>query len=256
MSNISLKYRPAGSSIRPYQYDGYYKYDRSVARDYEKDREVESHWQREEEFIKAYLAGRDVENLLDIPVGTGRFFQHYTRVKNLIGVDISEEMLSEALKKVPLLPKTTAISLERGDVFQLRFDDAQFDLTIVWRLLHLLPQNLLEKAISELCRVTKGELVVQSYVPISWATRIRDRFRETGSRVHHRLLQDPAPDQVVDPNPTIKRWCHIKAYRHQEKLLDLLFRKCGFSLRETRVLDRYFDCWVKVTIYARHVTKS
>lgn len=255
MSDISFKDRTAGSSIRPYQYDGYYKYDRSVARDYEKDREVESHWQREEEFIKDYVAGRDVENLLDLPVGTGRFFRYYGRVANLVGVDISEQMLNEAREKIALLGKNTTVRLEHGDVFHLRFSDAQFDVAIVWRLLHLLPKHLLRPAISELCRVTKGELVVQSYVPINWAARIRDRFRKAGSRVRNWLSQQSAPDQVVDPKLTIKPWCHIKAYRHQEKLIDLLFRKCGFSRRESRVLDRYGNCWVKANIYVRQNTR-
>ena len=66
MSDVSFKNRATGSSIQPQPYDGYYKYDRSVARDYEKYREVESHWQREDEFVKSYLARRDVENLLDL----------------------------------------------------------------------------------------------------------------------------------------------------------------------------------------------
>ena len=250
MLSATFKKQGAGSTSGSYEYDGYHKYDRGVASDYEKDREAERHWQREDEFIKSYFANHQVENLLDIPVGTGRFFQHYIWVKCLTGVDVSEEMLTEARKKLPLLPKHTTVSLERGDVFELRFAGAQFDLTIVCRLLHLLPPQLLEKAIAELCRVTKGRLLVQSYVPVSWAVKVRDRFRKVPPQSDDPSLSSDIPVESNAPRPT-RSWLHIRAYRHKQKTIDSLFKHHGFVRQQSHVLDRYLNSFVRVTIYAK-----
>ena len=237
MSNSSSKGQLESSVVQTQPYDGYFKYDQGVARDYEKDRQVESHWWREDEFIQEYFTGRKVQNLLDLPVGTGRFFRHYTGVKRLVGIDISEEMLNQARKNLSLLPQGVTAVLECGDVFDLHFGQREFDVTIVWRLLHLLPQKLLGPAIKELCRVSSAELVVQTYVPASgWKKTIGAAFSK---------IISPARRPTVETKP----WSHIQAYFHEQSLIDSLFYDCGFSCVGSRILGHYGASAVRGSVY-------
>ena len=52
-------------------YDGYYKYDRTVAESYDSSREIEDHWSHENRFIERYFRNRLTETLLDLPGGYG-----------------------------------------------------------------------------------------------------------------------------------------------------------------------------------------
>src|SRR6185295_18414018 len=77
-------------------YDGYRKYTAEVASNYERDRQVEAHWWKEDAFIREHFRDRPAARLLDIPVGTGRFLPHYKRAQTVVGVDVSDDMLIEA----------------------------------------------------------------------------------------------------------------------------------------------------------------
>jgi ubiquinone/menaquinone biosynthesis C-methylase UbiE len=236
--------------IQPY--DGYYKYNRAVAQDYERVRKGEPHWWQEDRFIKSHLKGRTIQRLLDLPVGTGRFFPHYGSVQNLTGVDISEEMLQEARRNLGALMGETSASLVRGDVLDLRFGDGEFDVSIVWRLLHLLPENLLGKAICELCRVTSGEIIVQTYVPIKAPVCRAGKFL-TRLVLRSRQLLRVRPDEkrALDDSPQTKPWSHIQAYLHQQPLIDSLFRNQGLSILKSKLIDRYEGSEVRATVYSR-----
>jgi ubiquinone/menaquinone biosynthesis C-methylase UbiE len=136
-------------------YGGYYKYDVDVAKTYESDREIEEHWGKENVYVKNYMANSKWETLLDLPVGTGRFLSFFNNVSRVVGIDISDAMLSEARGKLFDSKNTSHIELVKGDVFDLKYADDTFNCSIIFRLLHLLPPDRLESAINELCRVTK-----------------------------------------------------------------------------------------------------
>jgi len=230
-------------------YDGYYKYDANVAQTYDKSRMKERHWIQEDRFVKKYLRNRHVENLLDLPVGTGRFFSHYSGVRRVTGVDISEEMLQLSKQKLFLLPDSVSICLEQGDVFNLQFANNTFDAILVFRLFHLLPENFLEPAIKELCRVSSNDVVLQTYVPRSRASLPKKMavslyfnsvFRKFTSLFYKRGLS------------TKKPWCHIQAYYHDQSIIDALFAKHGFLPLKTELLDVYEKTIeVRVAIYSR-----
>ena len=227
-------------------YDGYHKYDREVAQTYDQSRQQERHWILEDRFVGKYMRSRPVEDLLDLPVGTGRFFHHYTGVRNVTGIDISEEMLLLAKEKLFLLPPEVSVCLEQGDVFALPFVNAAFDVTIVFRLFHLMPETSLARAIKELCRVTRKDVVVQTYVPEDglrnpFQMRFRAAFRKLKSLFQHRNPSQAQP------------WCHIQAYYHKQAIVDAEFAVCGFSPSGRELLDKYENCDVNVTIYSRKI---
>lgn len=236
----------------PPHYEGSYKYDSAVARDYDKVRDLECHWQQEDQFIQGYLKGRKIRRLLDLPVGTGRFFAHYAGVENLTGIDISEEMLLEARKKLPLLAPRTRVILELGNVLDLRFSNQEFDVAIVCRLFHLLPMDLLEKAVCELCRVTRGEVVVQTYVPTHTPLfRGSKLLKRVVSRLYRLLGGERAKPTASECEPNAKPWSHIQAYYHKQSLIDSWFRKQGMSVSVRKLLDYYEGREVRATVYCR-----
>ena len=75
-------------------------YDAVVANSYDTDREGEDHWIKENEFVRKYFESHSAVNILDLPVGTGRFLPFYPVQSNVFGVDISEHMLEQARLKL------------------------------------------------------------------------------------------------------------------------------------------------------------
>ena len=236
-------------------YDGYRKYTAEVASNYERDRQVEAHWWKEDAFIREHFRDRPAARLLDIPVGTGRFLPHYKRAQTVVGVDVSDDMLIEARRKLPLLPPGAKGSVERGDVFALRFNDRQFTHAVVWRLFHLIPPALIAGAIAELCRVTDGEILVQTYIAPAPAAAPRVSYSERlvrGLRRVARSLEARVPAPAAElPQAAATPWSHIQSYSHAQSDIDALFLGYGFAARITRHLDTYDNCDVRATVYQR-----
>jgi ubiquinone/menaquinone biosynthesis C-methylase UbiE len=180
-------------------------------------------------------------------------------------------MLAEARKKLAELPGASRVTLEAGDAFNLRFADRHFDLVIVWRLLHLVPEALLPDAIRELCRVTGRDLLVQTYAalsdrarppiaPPSFLKRHAARGRHYLRRIQDRLrpwwtaARPVAATDVASAASGAKPWSHIEAFSHRQGLIDGMISSHGFQPTLARVLDEYDEhCDVRVTCYTRAV---
>jgi ubiquinone/menaquinone biosynthesis C-methylase UbiE len=217
-------------------YDGYHKYDRCIAESYDETRKSEAHWWREDQFVQEYFSTEAVGRLLDLPVGTGRFFRHYKSVQSLTGVDVSEAMLEQARKNLTSLPPGISVRLERGDVLSLRFAEREFDAAIVWRLFHLIPRDLLPRAVSELCRVTSKHVLLQSYVPVA-RHPLRARLSQVKSWI--RPKRGPSP------------WSHIQAFEHDPRFVEGLFEENGFVCSSSTPLDKYEGKDVRASVYTR-----
>jgi ubiquinone/menaquinone biosynthesis C-methylase UbiE len=230
-------------------YDGYYKYDRDVAQTYNQSRQNERHWVQEDRFVGMYIQSRYVEDLLDLPVGTGRFFKYYAGVRRVTGVDISEAMLTKAKEQLALLPNNVSVCLQQNDVFALPFKDAAFDAVIVFRLFHLMPETSLDQAIKELCRVCRKDVVAQTYPPIkkSWYHGMLSAiFRKITSLVKH---QNPTTRTTLSSKP----WSHIQAYYHEQCLIDAKFAMRGFLPSTSALLDKYENSEVRATVYSKTI---
>lgn len=203
-------------------YDGYSKYRLREAAEYDAVRESEPLWQAENRFVERFFCARRVARVLDAPVGTGRFLPFYRHAGQVVGIDVSAEMLAQARQRVAA-NALRGVELAQGDIFHLGYPDRHFDATVSWRFLHLLPRHLLVPALSELARVTAGELLVQLYEAPPLAAEALAVLKRAGRRLAA-LARSPIPATEKKP------WAHIKAYYHRRRVVDRALRQAGLRL--------------------------
>lgn len=189
--------------------------DVTTANRYEVARAKKPAWHREQQAITEFLLAQPLKTCLDVPVGTGRFFELYARHGiHVTGVDISKAMIdiaTSAAEKLGIEP-----DMHCGSVFHLPFPDRSFDAVICWRLLNWLSPKELERAVSEVVRVSDGWVLAS----------IRQR------------------------QPTVRSW----AAERKRWLLRATGRYASFGHREgdvRKVFDR-----LGVTVHERHVVNS
>lgn len=108
------------------------------------------------------------KNALDIATGTADIAINLGSISNceVIGVDISEQMLNVGREKITKMKLTESVRLESGDAENLNFKDNYFDLvTIGFGVRNF--QDL-EKGLSESLRVLKAKgtlIVLETSVP-------------------------------------------------------------------------------------------
>ena len=101
-------------------------------------------WAAEAQAFERLYTRIHPRKVLDLPVGTGRFFDTYLKHNaDVLGVDISQNMLDEAAIKIP--PGAT-IRLQRDDVLDLRHPHqlgSGYDVIVCMRFIYWLrPQEL------------------------------------------------------------------------------------------------------------------
>jgi ubiquinone/menaquinone biosynthesis C-methylase UbiE len=130
------------------------KYNGKVAELYNAKRIHAPKWTEEDYLIKDMLFEiPDKSRVLDVPVGTGRFIKHWIhREFDAVGVDVSDDMLSEARRE-------GEIDLKIGTVTALDFEDESFDASVMCRLTRWLTPPERTLALQELQRVTKKRIV-------------------------------------------------------------------------------------------------
>lgn len=125
------------------------EYYNKLAKRYDEDRFENTYGQyihqQEEKIVQAYLSKKDVLQNLDMACGTGRFlcFAKY-------GVDISENMISEAQAKFP----TKTLKVAKAE--DLPFYDAEITNITAFHLFMHLHEDALKTILDEAARVTKS----------------------------------------------------------------------------------------------------
>lgn len=101
-------------------------------------------------------------DVLEIAVGTGRNLVHYAADTNLIGIELSPEMLSIAHRR--LAEVGVNADLRQGDAQALDFPDESFDTVIITLALCTIPDD--RAAVREVRRVLRpgGQLVLLEHV--------------------------------------------------------------------------------------------
>jgi demethylmenaquinone methyltransferase / 2-methoxy-6-polyprenyl-1,4-benzoquinol methylase len=101
------------------------------------------------------LRPENPQSILDIATGTGDFAIEALALKpqKIVGVDISEGMLSFGREKIKKLGMENVISMQKGDSERLQFEDNTFDAVIV--SFGVRNFENLEKGLTDMCRVMK-----------------------------------------------------------------------------------------------------
>jgi phosphatidylethanolamine/phosphatidyl-N-methylethanolamine N-methyltransferase len=107
----------------------------------------------------AVACGRDI---LEIGVGTGLTLPYFPADRRVVGVDLSEDMLGVANRKVHDQHLGAVVGLSVMDACRLGFADETFDAVTAQFVITLVPDP--EQALSEMDRVLKpgGEIVISS----------------------------------------------------------------------------------------------
>lgn len=107
----------------------------------------------------AVKCGRDI---LEIGVGTGLTLPYFPADRRVVGVDLSEDMLGVANRKVHQQHLGAVVGLSVMDACRLGFSDEAFDAVTAQFVITLVPDP--EQALDEMDRVLKpgGEIVISS----------------------------------------------------------------------------------------------
>ncbi len=123
------------------------------------------------------LVGKDGV-ILDMPCGSGRFTEVFSKAKKLYSIDVNEGMLEEAKLKAEGCDHCEFLI---GSIHEIPLDDNTVDLAFCMRLLHHVPTREERCSIlAELSRVSKKWVVVTYYRKESWRY-IRKKIR--GKRI-------------------------------------------------------------------------
>ena len=102
--------------------------------------------------------------ILEVGVGTGISLPGYSRQNRIIGIDLSEEMLRKARRRVAELSLTNVETLEVMDAEHLSFADASFDVVVANHVISTVPNP--ETALDECARMLRpgGEMILLSRI--------------------------------------------------------------------------------------------
>lgn len=154
------------------------KYWGTVAKNYEEGRENSYHWRREQKVVGQLLEDAGVaegSRVLDVPVGTGRFFPYYKTLGCCaVGIDASPDMISQAKAKATEIG-FDSVELKIGDITDLSLADNSVDVSVCIRLLNWFDLPLFQQALRELRRVSSEYIIA--------GVRLSSGHRHIGDRV-------------------------------------------------------------------------
>jgi phosphatidylethanolamine/phosphatidyl-N-methylethanolamine N-methyltransferase len=105
----------------------------------------------------------DRGRVLEVGVGTGLALGDYGRHLEIIGIDLSPDMLDKARERVANEGLDHVTGLHEMDAGDLKFPDASFDTVVAMYVMTVVPEP--EKVMRELARVTKvgGQVVLVNH---------------------------------------------------------------------------------------------
>lgn len=106
------------------------------------------------------LVGPDA-SVLDVPCGTGRFFEVFCGARRYAMLDYNEAMLTVIRDR---FRGRRELELVQGDIVNMSFEDGAFDLAFCMRLLHHIgDESICRQIMAELARVSRRYVGVSVY---------------------------------------------------------------------------------------------
>jgi ubiquinone/menaquinone biosynthesis C-methylase UbiE len=131
------------------------KYRGNIAATYDAQRAGQVKWEAEDRIVREMLADLPAgTEVLDIPVGTGRFLPLYeAKGFKAIGMDISADMLARAKAK------QSNAELRKGDIFKIDLPDKSVDVVLAIRIMNLIDHKDMHISLCELQRVARSRII-------------------------------------------------------------------------------------------------
>ncbi len=138
--------------------------------------------------------------VLEVGVGTGLSFDAYPEHAHVTAIDLSNEMLDRAQKKLDAM-NSSHIELRQMDALKLEFPDEHFDYVMSFHVISVVPDH--QRMVQEMVRVAKpnATIVIINHFrsPSPWVASVVDRLdpvtRRLGWRTTLRL------EDVVSSGP-------------------------------------------------------
>ncbi len=151
-------------------------------------------WLQKRNIVKALSTLPPKAKVLDVPCGTGRVTEVMAGMGFVVTAgDLSVHMLEVARRK--LKNSANVSSFDKVDAERLKYKDNSFDCVTSIKLMHLLPQEVQDRVLKNIARVSR-DLIVVTYAYKGWSSWIKQyvfmkRFYKVNpSSGHARTIQE------------------------------------------------------------------
>jgi phosphatidylethanolamine/phosphatidyl-N-methylethanolamine N-methyltransferase len=163
--------------------------------------------------------------VLEVGVGTGLSLPSYRHDLEIVGIDLSPEMLEKARERVAALGLANVTGLHEMDAGKLEFPDGSFDIVAAMFVMTVVPEP--EKVMRELARVCRpgGEVLIVNHFSTEAGFRgwVERRMAPFGDKLGWRPVFDQQRVMVCDDLELIER----HRLRPMGLFTMLRFRKAG-----------------------------
>jgi len=145
--------------------------------------------------------------VLEVGVGTGLSLPAYRRELEIVGIDLSPEMLEKARGRAAALGLANVTGLHEMDAGDLEFPDGSFDTVAAMFVMTVVPEP--EKVMRELARVCRpgGEVLIVNHFSTEAGLRgwVERRMAPFGDKLGWRPVFDQRRVMVCDDLELIER---------------------------------------------------
>lgn len=145
--------------------------------------------------------------VLEVGVGTGLSLPDYERHLEVVGIDLSPDMLEKARERVAEEGLNHVTGLHEMDAADLKFADASFDTVVAMYVMTVVPEP--EAVMRELSRVTKpgGEVLLVNHFSQREGVRgwVERRMAPFADKIGWRSVFDISRVQVCDDLELVER---------------------------------------------------
>jgi phosphatidylethanolamine/phosphatidyl-N-methylethanolamine N-methyltransferase len=145
--------------------------------------------------------------VLEVGVGTGLSLPAYRRELEIVGIDLSPDMLKKARERVAAEGLANVTGLHEMDAADLKFPDASFDTVVAMFVMTVVPEP--EKVMRELARVCRpgGEVLIVNHFSTEEGVRgwVERRMAPLGDKLGWRPVFDLERVMVCDDLKLVER---------------------------------------------------
>ncbi|MGM0567673.1 MAG: class I SAM-dependent methyltransferase [Elusimicrobiota bacterium] len=221
------------------------RYKGEIAENYEKKRKKSFVWEKEqlivEYFLRKIIEVQPNPTILDIPVGTGRFLPVYNNlpVGEVIGIDISEDMISLAKKKLSKTPNSK-IEFRRGNVMDVSTYEFNPSVIVCTRLFWWLHEKEVQKVLNNFLQCGAKHIILSAQV-----------FESPFICVLPRIFQEFS---LNFSKKIYKFFKHGRFFNcltaHDSKFLNNKIKETGFRIKDKKLVNKekflisYYIYWL------------